>query len=109
MPKLGAAGTPYSRSVRPAVVPLGALPDPEAVYESVMARDKFIKNPNNVSSILWYWATIIIHGKDDLQSFFMKKKITRANYNNRLILDQRKRCQYQRFVVVPRFGSSIRP
>lgn len=28
-----------------------------------MARDKFIKNPNNVSSILWYWATIIIHGK----------------------------------------------
>ncbi|KAL7924797.1 heme peroxidase [Trichoderma austrokoningii] len=61
MPKLGAAGTPYSRSVRPGVVPLGALPDPEAVYESVMARSKFIKNPNNVSSILWYWATIIIH------------------------------------------------
>ncbi|KAH8127213.1 heme peroxidase [Trichoderma asperelloides] len=61
MPKLGAAGTPYSRSVRPGVVPLGALPDPEAIYESLMARDKFIKNPNNVSSILWYWATIIIH------------------------------------------------
>ncbi|KAM0265577.1 hypothetical protein ACHAQJ_000009 [Trichoderma viride] len=61
MPKLGAAGTPYSRSVRPGVVPLGALPDPEAVFESIMARDKFIKNPNNVSSILWYWATIIIH------------------------------------------------
>ncbi|KAJ4861751.1 hypothetical protein T069G_02705 [Trichoderma breve] len=61
MPKLGAAGTPYSRSVHPSVVPLGALPDPEAIFESIMARDKFIKNPNNVSSILWYWATIIIH------------------------------------------------
>lgn len=38
------------------------MPDPEAIFESIMARDKFIKNPNNVSSILWYWATIIIHG-----------------------------------------------
>ncbi|KAL6892999.1 heme peroxidase [Trichoderma longibrachiatum] len=61
MPKLGAAGTPYSRSCRPGVMPLGAMPDPEAIFEGIMARDKFIKNPNNVSSILWYWATIIIH------------------------------------------------
>jgi hypothetical protein len=61
MPKLGAAGTPYSRSCKPHVVSLGALPDPELIYESVMARDGFKKNPNNVSSILWYWATIIIH------------------------------------------------
>ncbi|KAL6875116.1 heme peroxidase [Trichoderma novae-zelandiae] len=61
LPKLGAAGTPYSRSCRPAVVPLGARPDPEAIFEGIMARDKFIRNPNNVSSILWYWATIIIH------------------------------------------------
>lgn len=62
MPKLGAAKTPYSRSVRPKGMSLGAQPDPEAVFESVMARDGFKKNPNNVSSILWYWATIIIHG-----------------------------------------------
>ncbi|KAK5995433.1 Linoleate 10R-lipoxygenase [Cladobotryum mycophilum] len=61
MPKLGAAGTPYSRSCQPRVVPLGALPDPEAVFESIMARKSFIRNQNNVSSILWYWATIIIH------------------------------------------------
>ncbi|KAI9147556.1 Linoleate 10R-lipoxygenase [Paramyrothecium foliicola] len=60
-PKLGAAGTPYARSCKPSVVPLGAMPAPELVYESVMARDGFKKNPNNVSSILWYWATIIIH------------------------------------------------
>lgn len=62
MPKLGAAGTPYARTVKPRGTNLGALPDPETVFESVMARDKFKKNPNNVSSILWYWATIIIHG-----------------------------------------------
>jgi linoleate 10R-lipoxygenase len=62
MPKLGAAGQPYARSCKPKVAKIGALPDPELVYESVMARGKFKKNPNNVSSILWYWATIIIHG-----------------------------------------------
>ncbi|PHH87662.1 hypothetical protein CDD83_8572 [Cordyceps sp. RAO-2017] len=61
MPKLGAAGTPYARTVKPGKANLGALPDPETVYESVMARSEFKKNPNNVSSILWYWATIIIH------------------------------------------------
>ncbi|PNY27468.1 Linoleate 10R-lipoxygenase [Tolypocladium capitatum] len=61
MPKMGAAGTPYSRTVKPGKATLGALPDPETVYEAVMARDGFKKNPNNVSSILWYWATIIIH------------------------------------------------
>lgn len=42
---------------------MGALPDPELIYEAVMARDGFKKNPNNVSSILWYWATIVIHGE----------------------------------------------
>ncbi|KAK7432233.1 hypothetical protein QQZ08_001178 [Neonectria magnoliae] len=61
LPRLGAARTPYSRSVKPKTLQLGAQPDPEAVYEAVMARGEFRKNPNNVSSILWYWATIIIH------------------------------------------------
>ncbi|KAF4981845.1 hypothetical protein FZEAL_2424 [Fusarium zealandicum] len=61
IPRLGAARTPYSRSVRPKGMSLGAQPDPEAIFESVMAREGFKRNPNNVSSILWYWATIIIH------------------------------------------------
>lgn len=63
MPTLGAAGTKYARTCKPHTTPLGALPDPETIYEAVMARDGFKRNPNNVSSILWYWATIIIHGK----------------------------------------------
>ncbi|KAI1632145.1 heme peroxidase [Biscogniauxia mediterranea] len=60
-PQLGAAGSTYARTCRPGVVPLGALPDPDLVFESVMKRTKYRKHPNNVSSVLWYWATIIIH------------------------------------------------
>lgn len=63
MPQLGAAGTKYSRSVRPSIVPPGALPDPALIFDTVMGRTEYKKHPNNVSSILWYWATIIIHGK----------------------------------------------
>lgn len=62
-PSMGAAGTTYARSVRPTIMPPGALPDPGLVYDSVMRRSEsgYKKHPNNVSSILWYWATIIIH------------------------------------------------
>lgn len=62
-PTMGAAGTTYARSVRPTIMPPGALPDPGLIYDSVMRRPNsgYRKHPNNVSSILWYWATIIIH------------------------------------------------
>ncbi|RYP35414.1 hypothetical protein DL767_003821 [Monosporascus sp. MG133] len=60
-PMLGAAGSTYARSCRPGVVPLGALPDPGLIFESVMKRTTYREHPNKVSSVLWYWATIIIH------------------------------------------------
>jgi hypothetical protein len=60
-PMLGAAGSTYARSCRPGIVPLGAMPDPELVFDSIMCRKNYTKHPNNVSSVLWYWATIIIH------------------------------------------------
>lgn len=62
-PQLGAAGTTYARSVRPTIMAPGAAPDPGLVFDSVMRRSStgYRKHPNNVSSILWYWATIIIH------------------------------------------------
>jgi hypothetical protein len=28
-----------------------------------MKRTEYKKHPNNVSSVLWYWASIIIHGE----------------------------------------------
>lgn len=59
-PMLGAAGSTYARTCRPSV-PVGALPDPELIYETIMKREKYRKHPNNVSSVLWYWADIIIH------------------------------------------------
>lgn len=61
-PELGAAGGNYARSVRPTIVPPGALPDPSLIFDSVMKRTEYKKHPNNVSSVLWYWAAIVIHG-----------------------------------------------
>ncbi|KAK8076499.1 hypothetical protein PG994_003771 [Apiospora phragmitis] len=60
-PMLGAAGSTYARSCRPGVNTLGAMPDPELIFDSIMCRKQYRKHPNNVSSVLWYWATIIIH------------------------------------------------
>jgi hypothetical protein len=70
LPQLGAAGGTYARSVRPSIVPPGALPDPNLIFDSVMKRTHYKKHPNNVSSVLWYWAAIIIHG-----SFPVKPRI----------------------------------
>jgi hypothetical protein len=39
----------------------GALPDPGLIFDAVFARKTFRKHPNNVSSILFYWASLIIH------------------------------------------------
>ncbi|KAL9619677.1 MAG: hypothetical protein Q9160_005697 [Pyrenula sp. 1 TL-2023] len=61
-PKLGAANTPYARSVRPITVQPGALPDPGLIFDSILAREEFEPNPNKVSSIFFNWASLIIHG-----------------------------------------------
>lgn len=61
-PMLGAANTPYARSAKPAILQNIALPDPAAIFDSLMARgDKFEEHPNKISSVLFYFATIIIH------------------------------------------------
>lgn len=59
-PQMGAAGTTYARSVRPTIMAPGALPDPGLIFDTVMKRSSsgYKRHPNNVSSILWYWATI---------------------------------------------------
>lgn len=61
VPHLGAANTPYARSVHPSTIQPGALPDPALVFDSVMVRTKFKENPNKVSSVFFYWASLIIH------------------------------------------------
>lgn len=61
-PRLGAANTPYARSVNPVTVQPGALPDPGLLFDSLLAREEFKPHPNKVSSIFFNWASLIIHG-----------------------------------------------
>ena len=52
---------PYARSIIPNTIQPGALPDPSLIFDAVFARNTFTKHPNNVSSVLFYWASLIIH------------------------------------------------
>lgn len=60
-PHLGAANTPYARSVQPNLLTMGAMPDLGLIFDSVMARNEFTPHPNKVSSVFFYWASLIIH------------------------------------------------
>lgn len=62
-PNLGAANTPYARSVRSLTVQPASLPDPGTIFDSVMVRKGFTPHPNKISSMLFYLASIIIHGR----------------------------------------------
>ena len=62
-PRLGAAKTPYARSVRPATVRPAAQPDPGLIFDCIMARKTAKPHPNRISSMLFYLASIIIHGE----------------------------------------------
>lgn len=65
-PQLGAAGSPYARSVKPMTKMPAAPPDPYLVFDSIFSRGKndenYREHDNNVSSMLFYTASIIIHG-----------------------------------------------
>ncbi|PSN61193.1 heme peroxidase [Corynespora cassiicola Philippines] len=60
-PQLGAAGTPYARTVKPATMQTPCLPDPGVIFDSVMTRKHAELHPNRISSVLFYLASIIIH------------------------------------------------
>lgn len=70
-PKLGAAGTPYARTVQPKIAQAPALPDAGVVFDSLMSRKISEKHPNQISSMLFYLASIIIHDlfRTDHQDF----------------------------------------
>lgn len=74
-PKLGAANTPYARSVNPVTIQPGSLPDPGLIFDSILAREVFISNPNKVSSIFFNWASLIIHDlfQTDHKDYTMSK------------------------------------
>jgi cytochrome P450 len=60
-PQLGAAGTPYARTVKPEMIQTPARPDPGVVFDSIMTRKHSDLHPNRISSVLFYLASIIIH------------------------------------------------
>ena len=60
-PQLGAAKTPYARTVKPAMMQTPALPDAGVVFDSVMSRKHADLHPNRISSMLFYLASIIVH------------------------------------------------
>ncbi|KAL4919990.1 heme peroxidase [Aspergillus aurantiobrunneus] len=60
-PRIGAAGSPYARSVRPKTVQSPALPEPETLFDCLLRRKEYKEHPNKISSVLFYLASIIIH------------------------------------------------
>ncbi|GAB1194551.1 hypothetical protein APSETT444_003797 [Aspergillus pseudonomiae] len=61
LPWLGAANTPYARSIPPLTIQPGGLPDAGLVFDCLFAREKFTPHPNKVSSLFFDWASLIIH------------------------------------------------
>ncbi|KAE9992939.1 hypothetical protein EG327_007247 [Venturia inaequalis] len=62
-PNIGKAGTPYARTAAPKAMQPGALPDPGVIFDSIMARKDCNRedHPNQISSVLFYLASIIVH------------------------------------------------
>ena len=60
-PQVGAANTPYARTVQPRVVQTGSLPDASVIFDSIMMRKHREKHPSKISSMLFYLASIIVH------------------------------------------------
>lgn len=64
-PTLGQAGSPYARSVKPMTKMPGAPPDAYTLFDAIFSRGKDGENyrpsNNNISSMLFYIASIIIH------------------------------------------------
>ncbi|BGP26129.1 fatty acid oxygenase PpoA [Rhodotorula toruloides] len=60
-PDLGKAGTPYARTVPPCHPKPPQLPDPSVVFDALLRRKEFKPHPSGISSLLFSFATIIIH------------------------------------------------
>jgi cytochrome P450 len=61
-PELGKAGTAYARSVQQQTpMPASELPDPGLLFDSLLRRDGFTPHPSGVSSLMFGFATLVIH------------------------------------------------
>jgi hypothetical protein len=63
-PHLGAAGSQYARTVTPQTLAPSVLPDAGLLFDTIFARqDQANEHPSQISSVLFYLATIVTHGK----------------------------------------------
>lgn len=63
-PRMGAAGSPYARSVTPKTLAPSVLPDPGLIFDTIFARgERPNEHPSRISSVLFYLASIITHGR----------------------------------------------
>ena len=77
-PNLGKAFTEYAKSVKPVQTKMAAPPDPGVLFDgwlpkvygfdllALMARRQYKEHPNKISSVLFYFATVVIHGNAQL-------------------------------------------
>lgn len=71
-PRLGAAGSYYARTVTPQTLAPSVLPDAGLIFDTIFAREGKAKpHPTQISSVLFYFASIIIHGKPVCQELFV--------------------------------------
>ncbi|GAA6048556.1 hypothetical protein JCM3770_006551 [Rhodotorula araucariae] len=59
--KLGAAGTPYARTVPPCHPKMPSPPDAGVVFDALLRRKEFHPHPSGISSLLFSFATLITH------------------------------------------------
>ena len=71
-PQLGAAGSAYARTVAPTTLASSNLPDPSVLFDTIFARgDTARTHPTQISSVLFYLAAILTHGR--LRDPFVKE------------------------------------
>ncbi|KAJ5174494.1 uncharacterized protein N7482_000371 [Penicillium canariense] len=77
LPWLGAANTPYCRTIPPLTIQPAGLPDPGLIFDSLFARQKFTPHPNKVSSVFFDWASLIIH--DIFQTDYRQQHLNKTS------------------------------
>ncbi|KAI9456900.1 linoleate diol synthase [Russula earlei] len=61
-PNMGKARQPYARSVQQTHhLPLNLLPEPGLVFDALLKREKFVRHPAGLSSMMFSFAAFVVH------------------------------------------------
>ncbi|KAJ5694926.1 hypothetical protein N7455_002172 [Penicillium solitum] len=77
LPWLGAANTPYCRTIAPLTIQPSGLPDAGLIFDTLFARQEFTPHPNKVSSVFFDWASLIIH--DIFQTDYRQQHLNKTS------------------------------